>query len=239
MPYQLIEQRVLGAEGLLHTDNHLIRSDNAFDLALAELYSNKVYGEEHTKKYKPTVSIVKAWRSGDFYAYNAEQVLTQLWELYGHHVQERDIQSLDHVEELRNMYYFKPKVISTIPASVLFPERKYLSTTAKILVGTAPPEESFIYYNVSPANAWYRCSAVFGQFTQEYPHWVEPRNQSNLLMRTVHKVIGVANSDEVPLLPSDMSSWLHLTGRYGAWDKSMLTHDVYDDVAKLLEISWS
>ena len=200
-----LKQRVLGAFG----------KKNADDISRA--YGVKVYG-----RALPKTSIISAMRAenANVIGYNAEQAIDRLWDLYGSQVKPYEFLGSTLSEEaLFNRY---DKVISTIPAKLWYPSHAYSSVTTWIKIGTAPKDEGFIFYNINPHSKWYRCSAMLGTFVQEYgagfkPHMAYPYSY---VFRTVTKVIGVDR-------PFPETNNLFLVGRYGAWDKSCLTHNVY------------
>ena len=64
---------------------------------------------------------------------------------------------------------------------------------------------------------------MFGVFIQEYGSGVPVKEYENYNVHTVKKVIDT----DKPLPKYDD---VLFTGRYGAWDKKILTHHVYDQV---------
>ena len=192
---------------------------------ISEAYGLKVYGKLVSK-----VSILNAIKNKEVSGYNAGQAIERLWDLYKDHINRQTISGLKDVEVLLDKY---DKVISTIPARVLYPNYKYEHTVAWIKVGTSPKHEAFILYSVSPNHNWYRCSAMFGVFVMEYGYDYVPPAPSNNLTLDVYeykKVIKVLGEG----LMSTISD-LFLVGRYGAWKKATLTHDVFYEVLKWLE----
>lgn len=178
-------------------------------------YGFKVYGQRIEK-----VSVLNALTHPEIQGYNAEQALGLLWDIYGSFVKQRTIQNYDDIKQLLEMEDFDG-VVSTIPARVLFPNECYVWAETHIKVGKAPLDESYILYNVNPYIDWYRCSAMFGVFVQEFGFGkcVDKANGYQ-----IRKVMKVMNSE--PIVAADKH--VLLTGRYGAWDKTCLTHNVYE-----------
>lgn len=192
----VVRQEVLGAEDL--------RREGDWVAQVEARYREKVYGFWGPSQ----VSVRGALEQELQEVYNANEAVTQLWEMYGDCVQVREIRGIEDARSL------DLPVISTIPAKALFPDRRYDWQRAYVYRGEAPTDEAFIYYSVGAAPRWYRCSAVFGVFTAEY---------------------GFARQDCVPVKkvmrvdePLPSLDWLFLVGRYGAWDKGCLTHHVYE-----------
>jgi hypothetical protein len=198
-------QRVLGIGGMTYND-------------IGQAYGEKVYGKRVGK-----VSVLSAIVEKEVRGYSAGQAINRLWDLYGNQIQNREIRrGMYDVEDLLGVY---DKVISTIPAYVLFPEKEFDSVATWIKVGIAPPSEHFIFYNLNPHCPWYRCSGMFGVFVQEYGFDFSPPenwDDTQYQYRVVQKVIGEG-------IVSPFKNLL-LTGRYGAWNKRILTHNVYEEV---------
>ena len=192
-----MQQRVLGAENLNNEE-------------FIEAYRAKVYGDRQVS----SKSIIEARFEDEVEIFNASEALNHLWDMYGGQV--HTIFAIENIEDVEGLHEKYPHMISTIPASVLFPDITYDFKWAYIDAGEAPEEDCFVYYNVGSAIPWYRCSAVFGAFAAEYAFEVETERP----LKKVTKVIG--KSQDLPYY-----DWLICTGRYGAWDKGFLTDTVY------------
>jgi len=178
---------------------------------ISKLYGLKVYGKEISKP-----SIVSVISKSTMTGFNSEHAITRLWDFYGKQVKEGEISNLGQVKGLFDTY---DKIISTIPAWVLYPDQKFESVETWIKVGKAPENEAFMFYNINPYCDWYRCSAMFGVFTQEYGYGKHFEKKEGYEYKKVIKVIGDGITSEI--------KDLFLVGRYGAWNKKTLTHDVY------------
>lgn len=203
-----ISQTILGAYRL--TDEEIIRQ-----------YGEKVYG-----KNIEGLSILDAKQHGVILAYNAQQAIERLWDLYGHLVSKYDVKSLLQVEK-----DLAPecgmKIISTIPVNFLFPNIDCQYETAWCRMAEAPKDDAFIFYSISPNHLWYRASAMFGIFVQEFPSSApivlrSDESREGYTIFGIQKVIGKVK------LPK--SKKVLFAGRYGAWDKTQLVHNVYERV---------
>lgn len=195
----IINQGVLGAVG---------QSENT----IAEKYGRKVYGKPIAK-----VSIIDALNRKSIYGYNSKQAMDRLWDLYKDNIEIRSFENYDEVHNLLREGF--DKVISTIPAPSLFPKLTFNFEKAWMRVGTAPLSESFIFYSISSVHKWYRASALFGAFVQEFPERIPKKEKEGYQIFDITKVI---NGDRLPQHPDIL-----FAGRFGAWDKTQLTHTVY------------
>ena len=203
----VISQAILGAKG-------------ASSIEIAQRYSQKVYGKDLPSE---SLSITKVLEEPVVRGYNAIQAIERLWDLYGHCVEQYEVKNLFQVEK----NFPDTKVISTIPAPILFPLEKFESVQSWVRVGKAPEKEAFIFYSISPNHKWDRTSALFGVFVQEFPFSVLIESKEGYETIQLTKVIGgfqPKSTNEVVFV-----------GRYGAWDKKILVSDVYTDVLKWLK----
>ena len=198
-----IEQTLLGGHGMT-------------DEEVSHAYGMKVYGQDIAK-----TSVLEARKTRKVKGYNAGKAIDVLWHLYGNFINRQEIGSFPGVAAMKTNY---DVIISTIPAWVLFPDLSFDSVETWIEVGTAPLDEHFLYYNVNPYIPWYRCSAMFGVFTREFGWDQVLKKREGYQYHLVKKVIGIRRGE----LPKDKRIWF--TGRFGAWDKSILTHTVYYDI---------
>lgn len=189
---------------------------------LAAAYSRKVYGEEIENS-----SIASYMGNPRRLVYNHAEAYDQILEFLGREniVGGFEIKGMGAYDRLLDDDY--DLIISTIPAPVLFPTDTWPSSKAWIFHSDAPKEEGFMIYNVNEFIPWYRCSAILGHFTMEYAQ--EPSNGKNHIQVT--KVL------DPPVSPKNLMGpyyrdQIWFTGRYGAWQKDMLTENVYYNVLK-------
>jgi len=178
-------------------------------------YAEKVYGNPE----QPV-----SFHRGLERVYHAGDAVTQLKTLFRENICEREFTELGKVLDLGAFY---DRVIVTIPARVLL---KGDFQSRPILVRHRPVPMSnfgYVWYNAGEQD-WTRVSQVFE--TQATEKLVPPEVSLWRFFKSqgyvqVHKVITADRKlwEGVP----EQVLW---TGRYGAWDKSMLTHTVYTDI---------
>lgn len=206
-----IRQFIIGAVGI--SEEHI-----------SEIYTSKVYGDTNLPK---KVSVLSALKNPSIIGYDANIAVQRLWDLYSSRVVKAHIDKGLLNSFLSNDLY----VISTIPAYQLLDINVTEFTYKRVCVkvSEAPKGEApFILYNINRHMNWYRCSAISGVFTKEYNHGeiiISPNNSSSI--RDVKKVVG--NGFTHP------NKRVLLTGRYGAWNKSILTHNVYYQVLEWIK----
>jgi hypothetical protein len=186
---------------------------------MAQAYGQKVYGQLGIQK----LSIMTAMRKPVITGFSSGPAIQRLWDLYGNQVQVQSFSKLIELDDLLKEY---DKIISTIPAYIWFPSFTFNNREVFIRHSEAPKHENFVFYTVNHHTPWYRCSAIDGTFTMEYDYGVETEEKSGYGLRKVTKVIGKA---ELPEIPNVL-----FTGRFGCWDKSFLSHRVYDHVIEWL-----
>jgi hypothetical protein len=120
-------------------------------------------------------------------------------------------------------------VISTIPATALCAERHGFQSHTILAAGStmAGDDSDEVVCDGTPDASWYRTACVFGYRTIEWP-------AGTLLPPTVHavKVRKPLSSD------CDCHPEIIRLGRYGAWRKGILVHQVFEDAEKIMSDSW-
>lgn len=119
-------------------------------------------------------------------------------------------------------------IVSTIPAPAIcqrqHDQKPHVFKKQKVLIDmdTMPPEDNVILWNGLMEDRWYRCSRVFGTTGgYEYP-----------LGSIVHN----AHVARKPLFTDcDCFPEVLRAGRYGAWDKKLLTHHAFTAVTDRLK----
>ena len=84
---------------------------NISEEQICKEYSKKVYG-----KVLKDISIKEVLYNEEDVAFNANQAVNRLWDLYGHKVAEVEIRN---VSDVYSLFGYFDKVISTIPANIL------------------------------------------------------------------------------------------------------------------------
>lgn len=123
-------------------------------------------------------------------------------------------------------------VISSLPRPVLCFNPKHQFASQKIwAVGDAPERGIFVPFkvqqmgvicNASPEVGWYRASTIFGYSTVEWARNKKP------------PIAGVA--EVIKPLVTDCDCWptIKHVGRYGKWQKGVLSHSAFFDVREEL-----
>lgn len=181
-----------------------------------EAYALKVYQDSSI-----TASIAKYTSSEILECYNHAEAYQQILEIVGtERIFQYQVESLQDVLNLLDTYEV---VINTLPAPLLFPQYVWPKKTAFIYHANAPEDESFMIYNVNDHIPWYRCSAIFGKFSMEYAQ--KPDNGK--------KHIQVTKVLPPPVDPNDLvPKEIWCVGRFGGWNKEVITEDAYWEVCR-------
>lgn len=175
----------------------------------AEGYANKVYGNAHQR-----VSW-DLYEDGYHAAWDLRAAYDRAWDMYKDLIHERCIDYND-IGWLTLEY---DRVITTIPLTQL--QNPYRPTSflyQDVWVDgwlAADRQEDAIYYNGTEDVPWYRFSNLWGWCAYEFADFfTKPANAVH-----IRKPISYAGEAVPP-------GWFAV-GRYGAWEKTALTHDAY------------
>lgn len=202
-----------------------------------EQYRRKVYGDTWDGTTSPE----------DFmethHAWDLRGAYDDLWWRYSAQIAEV---TLTDVAELKCMLsisnYFGPDlVISTVPRKLWAQPGDVFESTKVWALGDTElprvdkpyrPEPFTVQCDGRPHIPWYRVSNIFGHCTMEWPY-ASPWTRKGVLGGVVGPHPG-ASIVEKPLRHSSTaaSDFIHL-GRYGAWQKGVLTSDVYSQAFKI------
>lgn len=195
-------------------------------------YRRKVYGPEWDGTVSPE----------DFtephYAWDIRSAYDQLWRKY-----EGEIHELKLPEQLylADNTYQADLVISTVPRKIwamhgdVFESQKIwaLGDTEMPRVDPAyRPAPFTVQCDGTPQTAWYRVSNIFGYCTVEWP-WRPYYSSDNEPPWDIPPTYG-ASVVEKPLRHNSTAAndFVHL-GRYGKWEKGVLTSDAFYDAMKV------
>lgn len=189
-------------------------------------YAQKVYGDPKAPCSFPATP-------HSVTAHDGMAAMRYLWHTFRGKVERARVEHLDHMAHLAH----GKLAINTIPLNVLTGV-DYLHSTAYCLVLETDAEGAFVHYAGAPGLPYYRHSVVFGTEAYEYPAdkaervlWEEQRRR----FAWAHPVVKVEPDrramDAIVRMPPNIM----FTGRYGAWSKRTLTHNVYYDTRKWLE----
>lgn len=197
----------------------------------ALIYRSKVYGYADVKTSVETLD-------EDHQAWDIRQTYDALWEEYNYLI-EPTLVDWQTVNILNNNFDL---IISTIPAPRICRRKDgshQFKSTDIIAAGSAPDigitlEDSWDIYckegevicSGRMEDPWYRMSRIFGYITIEFP----------MAMRHFGpKTAGIVRKP----LSHDCNCWegsnIIQVGRYGAWKKGVLVHEVYDEVTQLCQ----
>ena len=195
-------------------------------------YRQKVYGNKSVDVSPDTLETNhKAW--------NIRSAYDNLWAMYGSYVIDQDVSGgrMDQ-PRIQSLIDDADWVYSTIPAPLLckrIGEHNFFAEQVWA-IGDAPErgifspvttEENTILCNGHPAPSWYRVSNVFGYNTVEWPGGKKPPIQD------IAEVVKPIKTD------CDCRPKIHRLGRYGKWQKGVLSHEAFTTVANDLEKDWT
>lgn len=195
----------------------------------ADDYRRKVYGAEMDANVSPEEL------EGTHQAWDIRAAYSQLWTMYVQHglsgVQVRTGRiTPENVPGLFDKY---DAIISTIPAPALCDDDSHNFEFQEVwAVGDAPDlgimapvevENNKVVCNGLDDLTWYRASSVFGMTTVEWAGPVQP--------------VEMAVRFRKPLR-TNCNCWdtkVFRMGRYGAWRKGILAHEVYENMRDLIQ----
>lgn len=193
-----------------------------------EGYAHKVYGGTlQPDRVSPSTL------TGKHLAWDIRAAYDSAWERYSDRVVEFDIDAATLRETLAAV---RPRLcISTVPAPLLclggdvyqhqfFAQKVWAigdAPEAGQLVPFACPGDTVIC-NGEREVGWYRKSNVFDRTTVEWPEGSRP------------PIDGVAEVQKPISTNCDCMPGVYRTGRYGRWQKGVLSHEAYFEVRELL-----
>ena len=184
-----------------------------------EGYRDKVYG-------RLNIPVSPEDFVGNHTAWDLRKTYTQLWDMYVGGDKFRIVPFIVSPRELSRISLHLrsdfDSIISTIPAKALcFEPEKHIFDSREIYALGGRSETAwttlndYVECNGDPRVSWYRDSRVFGVGTMEWPGSKRP------------PVEGVVKVEKPIWTNCDCFPWIERLGRYGAWRKSVLVHDVY------------
>lgn len=189
-----------------------------------ELYHRKVYGEKRVGKVSPEEY------GGEHRAWDIRKTYDNLWSLWKNRIITTVVDSPipPAMDQLFGEY---DRIISTIPRTAWCIDPSHAFATSEIwAIGSAPELGINLPFRVAGDNmvvcnglhdvGWYRASDVFGYGTIEWPGDRKP---------PISRVVKVSKP-----LSTTCNCWsgrMIFIGRYGAWKKGFLAHQVYEELA--------
>lgn len=198
-------------------------------MGTADDYRVKVYGELWQDRVSPEDLI------GNHYAWDIRAAYDELWDRFGRDIIDVDVSIRTGVDmtSISAIISSVDLVVSSVPKPLLCfnPQHTFASQTVWAM-GDAPERgqrcpvianPNTVVCNGDSEPAWYRASTVFGYSTVEWPEDKKP------------PIPGVAEVQK-PLL-NTCDCWPNIVhvGRYGRWEKGVLSHTAYTDTLAGLE----
>jgi len=208
-----------------------------------EQYRQKVYGESWDGTVSPEDFM------NEHSAWDLRRAYNQLWQQYSGEINDCEIGrgAINPSNFLWQHAERADLVISTVPRKIWAePGDEFLSTKVWALGDTEMPrvaqpfrpEPFTVQCDGRPHVEWYRCSNIYGHCTIEWPYTGEHDE-----LRGDGVVVAIhdrpphpgASLVEKPLRHNSTaaSDFVHI-GRYGKWEKGMLTSDAFFDAMKAL-----
>lgn len=187
----------------------------------AREYAQKLYGNPNQRTSFPEQSRFDV-------VYDGMYALRWLWESFRNHI----VQMTVTAPMLLASHEAFDRVVSTVPLDVLYGTTIYKSVSAYIATAPADPTAAYVEYHGEFDNPLYRASAVFGREALEFI----PGFDATLHVLPDYQLHVVKKVIPARCLPN-LGDNILFAGRYGAWDKTCLTHDVYHRVKEWLSES--
>lgn len=185
-------------------------------------YRRKVYGANYDGSVSPEDL------EQEHMGWDIRATYDWLWDRWEHAITPNTMDPIE-LQVLVNAEKHPDLIISSIPRPVLCHQGHTFKATEVWAAGSAPElgisipytcPEDMVVCNGDDHPVWYRMSNVFGRTTVEWPGWLQ-----NVPVSTASKV-------KKPL-DTDCDCWsdspVHVlfVGRYGRWEKGVLSHSAY------------
>lgn len=187
-----------------------------------EMYRHKIYGNTWDGTVSPEDYLE------EHSAWDLRAAYEHMWFEYGGEV--HDIELGTFLFDRSFDAWRADLVISTVPRTVWDPYEAHFESTKVWAIGDGDYERVHLYrpdpFHIvcdgTKDHKWYRVSNIFGHCTMEWPQWwngpyatVEPPARGASLIAKPLRYTGNSAPD-----------FIHL-GRFGAWEKGVLTSDVF------------
>jgi len=185
-------------------------------------YREKVYGYGTKEKGSPEDLV------GDHQGWDIRETYDNLWAMYGQYVMDRPAEDFEEIGTSVNRAYETADVVySTIPANVLCRNEEHVFGGVQVwAIGDAPTRgqtvpfecaENTVICNGEESPGWYRMARVFGHTSVEWPPGRKP------------PVEGVVPFIKPLKTTCDCNPRITRLGRYGKWEKGVLSHDAFNE----------
>lgn len=179
------------------------------------IYSSKVYGNLDTPNSMD--KILK--QSANKVIYNMDEAIDLLWQKFQSKISVEYINGLQGIEMLAKR---NDKVISTIPINHLVEGAQYVEGWL-LIASTNQDTGNYVVYDLGIGNPVYRYGVLFNNL------FFESRENLPITGMELIAIKKVVTLDKLPEIENVI-----FAGRYGRWDKSILSHDVYYNVKAIL-----
>jgi hypothetical protein len=226
----LVKSKMFGAMYLHRSIPRITGSSPDFLIRVLKVgtregYALNVYGDENAAvswdRFEP--GIARGWDLTTAY--------DNLWDLYRSKIMKADVGSRS-IALYQDLYKV---VFSTLPAKAMCvdPNHEFKFERIKVYHGLNPIpgaiDDNVMYYNgLQPWNGWYRFSQIRGYQAWEFRADGRPIRQS---------IKGYQLNDGIKPISSDCNCHPEIKrlGRFGRWDKGVLTHNAFEEVERALQ----
>ena len=189
-----------------------------------EQYKRKVYGESWEGQVSPEDYL------GTHMAWDIRRTYDNLWAEYGKYVFGTELSAGFMGNFMQDDARKYDLIISSIPRGLICKRRHTFAYQSVWALGDAPERGIFVPEHVPhntvvcnslPVPTWYRASRVFNYSTVEWPWGDQPQPEA---------------SEVTKPLSHNCDCWpeLEFVGRYGAWQKDLLSHTAFQTVLDML-----
>lgn len=204
------------------------RTINYIVMGTPDGYARRIYKD----RLRPDLTVSAESLVGSHQAWDIRQTYASLWSEYRDRVIVAEVNA-DNISGLAESF---DHIVFTAPAPAICRDPEHTFTAEEVwAAGEAPSLGIRVPYKCDPDTvvcngldekegpSWYRISNIFGHKTVEWPGDIDKPPLSNRIAR-VRKPLST-NCDCPP--PNVIRS-----GRYGAWRKGVLVHEVYADILR-------
>lgn len=189
-----------------------------------EEYRRKVYGDAWDGTVSPEDYLE------EHYAWDLRHAYDEMWWRYGDCISDVNFHEDWHTDWRNDVPLdAHDLVISTVPRTVWDSDPNHFEYQRIWAIGDGDHERVHLHrphpFSVvcdgGFDNSWYRVSNIYGYCTMEWPYTAgSPANGASIVRKPLRHTSTAA------------SDFIHM-GRYGAWQKGVLTHDVYFEAMKV------
>jgi len=189
-----------------------------------ETYARKVYGDlESTSSFDYS-------QIGWHPAWSLSKAYDRLWGIYEGIVQDTDLDG-QRVAEIMPDFQL---TISSVPAPAICDEHHEFNRQGIYLVPGSLASLNTVVYSGRVSEPWYRCSNIGGEKWTEFSTATMKRDRLNA-MGWSNDVIAKGLK---PLSHNcDCHPKLLRVGRFGKWERGVLTHNAWDDTLRALGVA--